>query len=87
MKYATGPHSPPSYLCREIHALDALVDDFANHMKLKLRKKFLAGRYGWDDANWTIEDIRSDLIQEAGNDEADPVDVANYAAFLWNRLP
>lgn len=79
-------------------ALDALVDDFASAMKKKLRKKFLEGRAGWDDETWDLPHI-IDRLQEhsrklAGDGytmnrpvkEDDFVDVANFAAFAWNRF-
>lgn len=78
-------------------ALDALVDDFADAMKAKLRKKFLEGKEGWDDPEWPLHVIQADLIEHAGvemhttgvtlkgHEVLDPVDIANFAAFWWNR--
>lgn len=80
-------------------ALDALVDDFAQAMKKKLRRKFMQGREGWDDPRWAKESIverireQIDKAQVTGYDDLgqrvhkpiDPVDVANFCAFLWNR--
>ncbi len=78
-------------------ALDALVDDFAEAMKQKLRKKHMEGRCGWDDLEWQTYEMRDQLIEHAGvrihttgvslldPDAVDPVDVANIAAFMWNR--
>lgn len=80
-------------------ALDALVDDFASAMKRKLRKKFIEGRSGWDDEAWKPEEIverlqghaRKLTTTEHGMERKptadDLVDVANFAAFAWNRIP
>ena len=68
-----------------MEALDALVDAFAKEMKLKLHRKAMEGKFGWDDPNWSFEDLKSQLIKHADRG-ADPVDVANFAAFWWNRL-
>jgi hypothetical protein len=64
-------------------AIDALVDDFAKHMKSKLRMKAMEGKSGWDDPEWTRDQIKRAMIEHV--DKGDPVDVANFAAFLWNR--
>lgn len=78
-------------------ALDALVDDFAGAMKKKLRKKFVEGKQGWDDPEWSLGSMRQQLVEHAGvsfdwettrvqaPESIDPVDVANFAAFMWNR--
>jgi hypothetical protein len=70
-------------LYAETEALSALVDDFAKAMKEKLRKRWSEGRTGWDDPNWTVEDMKKQLIEHV--DKGDPVDIANFAAFIWNR--
>ena len=91
MKHKTEDHIKPCG-CRSVgecdhnrfawaQALDALVDDFAEAMKKRLRKKFVEGKEGWDNPNWPIEDIRKQLFACR-----DPIDIANFAAFLWNRL-
>ena len=66
-------------------ALDAMVDDFAHHMKLKLTKKFLEGKTGWDDPDWTEEQIMQALKSHVEKENGDMIDVANFAMFLWNR--
>ena len=68
----------------ERRALVAAVDSFAEAMKAKLLKKMNAGRSGWDDPSWTPAQIRQALIDHV--QKCDPVDVANYALFLWTRL-
>jgi hypothetical protein len=73
----------PHVLCAEVAALEALVDDFAKAMKHKLRAKMRHGKKGWDDESWTKPQIMAALKQHA--EKGDPVDIANIAAFLWNR--
>jgi len=67
-----------------MQALDGLVDSFAEEMKKKLRAKFLEGKSGWDDEEWSIDDIKRQATNHI--DKGDPVDVANFAAFWWNKL-
>ncbi len=64
-------------------ALNTCVDAFALEMKKKLRQKFLEGRHGWDSPDWPKDDIRRRMYEHI--DKGDPVDVANFAMFLWNR--
>jgi hypothetical protein len=66
-----------------LDALDELVNKFADEMKRKLLAKYNEGRSGWDDERWTPGEIRSALLEHAV--KGDPVDVANFCAFLWNR--
>lgn len=80
-----------------MNALNALVDDFAVAMKKKLIKKFKEGKSGWDDPEWDPDQIKDAMIEHcgvefsmthvrvSGHELVDPVDVANFAAFLWNR--
>jgi hypothetical protein len=68
----------------EFKALDALVDQFAAAMKSKLRRAAVEkGKDGWDDPKWTPDDIKAALLAHV--EKGDAVDVANFAAFLWNR--
>lgn len=68
----------------EFKALDFLVDSFANEMKRKLRRAAIEkGRSGWDDPAWSLDDIKAALLAHV--EKGDAVDVANFAAFLWNR--
>lgn len=68
----------------EFSALDTLVDQFAAAMKAKLRRAALErGRSGWDDPAWSVDDVRAALLQHV--EKGDPVDVANFAAFWWNK--
>ena len=69
--------------------LEELVDRFAAEMKAKLLKKANDGWYGWDEKE-NIEQFSEDLLDHAdlqspnGYADVDYVDVANFAAFLWN---
>lgn len=64
-------------------ALDACVDDFANQMKKKLKRKFMEGKSGWDDPRWPSEEVVYQLREHI--DKGDMVDVANFAMFAWNK--
>src|ERR1700676_3507426 len=66
------------------HALNALVDGFGRAIKSKLYTKLMEGRSGWDDPEWGIAQIRQSLIEHI--DKGDPVDIAAFAAFWWNRI-
>lgn len=70
---------------RPLAALDKLVNAFAKEMKKKLKRKALEGYYGWDSPDWTPEQVMESL--RAHLDKGDPVDIANFAAFLWNKQP
>ena len=69
-------------LAAETAALEALVDAFAARMKAKLRRKAFDGHRGWADPA-CVPAIREALRRHA--DKGDPVDVANFAAMLWNH--
>lgn len=63
--------------------LRQLVADFAEELEAKLLAKLSAGRAGWDEEEWTVEQIKAALVDHV--DKGDPVDVAAFAAFWWNR--
>ena len=95
MKHAVKDHVKPgkSYEDAEAAALEELVDAFAEQMKQKLFLAMKKGRYGWDDEGWDRREIYTSLIQhtegitaEGKVPDFDPVDVANFAAFYWNRI-
>lgn len=61
--------------------IDSLVDAFAQEMKNKLHKAEEKGRFGWDtDSSEVLMRLLVEHIEKG-----DMVDVANFAAFLWNR--
>ena len=64
--------------------LSTLALAFSGAMIEKLHAKADTGRAGWADDDWTIDDIKRALIEHV--ERGDPVDVANFAAFWWNRL-
>lgn len=79
----------------EVEALSDLVADFSNHMKAVLFNK-TETKTGWDDPeSYSDDDIIehinewSSRILAADEGDINPedlVDLANYAAFLWNRV-
>lgn len=73
----------------EWKALEALVDNFAEAMKVKLQQKMREGRSGWDDPDWLLTQVREQLRIHADfpTKPEDFVDIANFAAFAWNKLP
>lgn len=75
----------------ENKALDALVFRFADAMKIRLLEKQVEGWHGWDDEALDVEKIRDRIYNNIsgplGSEKAiDIVDVANLAAFWWNRF-
>jgi hypothetical protein len=71
-------------LLTEQKALEALIDDFTQHLKQKLIHLANEGKSGWDDERWNIEDIL-DQIDENLAPAGDMIDIAALAMFLWNR--
>jgi len=61
--------------------LDALIDTFAQEMKRKLHQKFQEGHRGWDTPRYKSF-FKSELRKHI--EKEDWIDVANFAAFLWN---
>ncbi len=81
----------PLCKCGELASLDALVDAFAEEMKAKLREKAQGGYTGWDDPDWAVSerplDPEDETVWQALHEhvgKGDPVDIANFAAFIWN---
>lgn len=68
---------------KNVHADDHAVDMFAAAMKAKLALKREQGASGWEIAEPEMLEFR--LTEQANKPHIDPIDVANYAAFLWNR--
>lgn len=66
-----------------VHPDDAAVDALAMQMKAKLAKQRAKGYSGWDDSECTREWL-SKLLREHVH-KGDPVDVANFCAFLSAR--
>lgn len=72
----------------EVEALEFLVDCFAISMKEKLIKKQSEGWGGWLSDEFTEEEIVIRIeaqFEQRPIPEIDPVDIANLAAFLWNK--
>jgi len=70
-------------LFSEKKALEGCVDDFARALKAKLNEKNRKGKSGWDDPDWSEEDILRQLREHI--DKGDMLDVAAFAMFLWNQ--
>lgn len=67
-----------------VHPDDKAVDEFAEVMKWKLRKKRNEGRSGWNDkAAYPQEQLTKDLVNHIS--KGDPVDVANFCMFRFKR--
>lgn len=66
------------------HPDDVAVDAFATRMKEKLAKKRAEGRGGWEDKARCSAKFLSLLLREHVQ-KGDPVDVANFCMFLFNR--
>lgn len=65
------------------HQDDAAVDALAATMKAKMAKQRAKGYSGWDTPEFTQQRL-SDMLR-AHVDKGDPVDVANFCAFLAAR--
>jgi len=70
-------------LFAEPTALADLTKDFSEAIRVKIRKKFRDGVSGWDDPNWSEDEILEQLKMHV--EKGDMVDVAALAMFLWNR--
>lgn len=68
----------------EAHPDDAAVDALAAVMKAKLAKQRAKGYGGWSDKAQCSQQRLSDMLR-AHVDKGDPVDVANFCAFLVAR--
>lgn len=76
------PYWREAYPGAERRALGQLTDAFAEAMRAKLYANADC-QAGWADESWSIEQIKAALIEHI--DKGDPVDVANFCAFWWNR--
>lgn len=67
----------------EKKALTALVDAFAQEMKEKLIDQYHADWNGWDKDQYR-EGIEKAFMEQTVREKKDYVDIANFAAMLWN---
>lgn len=67
----------------EKRALGKLHKEFSKKTKDKLFYQVDRGRLGWNYESWTLDDIKQAIILHI--EKGDFVDVANLAAFAWNR--
>ena len=65
-------------------ALTRLSRAFGEEMRRVMHEQVDAGNGGWSNEEWTVDEIKAALIAHV--EKGDPVDVANFAAFWWNRL-
>lgn len=75
--------SEPADASADQHPDDAAVDALAEAMKAKLAKQRARGYGGWDTPECTQQRL-SDMLR-GHVDKGDPVDVANFCAFLAAR--
>lgn len=66
------------------HPDDFAVDVFAAAMKAKLAEAQARGSSGWEDKSDCLQQRLCEMLR-AHVGKGDPVDVANFACFLWNR--
>ena len=66
-------------------SIEACVRDFSDQLRQKLVHKWLEGKSGWDDHDWSYEDIVKQLIEHI--EKGDMLDVAAFAMFAWNKQP
>ena len=72
--------------CDEREALRELVDQFASAVLAKLETKLDEGYSGWNEpSEFPVDKIKKCLLEHV--EFGDPVDIAAFAAFWWNRLP
>lgn len=64
-------------------AIDECTNEFRDAIRSKLIEKHKEGKSGWDDPNWSREDILRQLREHV--DKGDMVDVAAFAMFAWNQ--
>ena len=66
-----------------VHGDDVAVDMLAGRMKAKLAKQRAKGYSGWNGTELTQQDLSRMLREHV--DKGDPIDVANFCAFLVAR--
>ena len=69
----------------EIEALEACVKHFESSMRNKLNFEYVQGKSGWDDPDWTIEQIKERIREQL--DKGNFINIANFAMFAWNKEP
>jgi len=58
-------------------------DAFSKIVHDKLMDRYRKGRSGWDDPEWTVDQIVDALVGHI--QKGDPVDLAAFAMFIWHR--
>lgn len=77
--------------CAEKAALKALVTAFCNEMSKRLLEKCDQGYFGWDDETFNVDIILTQKMREIAfyerrYTEKQLIDIANFCAFMWNRI-
>lgn len=71
----------------DLYSLEDCTETFSQSMMHRLRKIFFEGESGWDDPDWSIDEIKMRIekkLNEAKTDD-DFIDIANLAMFAWNK--
>ena len=72
----------------EANELREKVDKFAAAMKKKFIEKLAEGYSGWDNPEFTIDNISLEIVEHLGDElkgEKEAVDIGNFAMMLWMR--
>lgn len=78
-------HSTAKANNEELRALANCVQEFKTNVFNRLKEKYKKGYCGWDNPNWELESIENFLRVELSKKKLNPIDIAAYAMFLWNR--
>lgn len=77
----------------ECHTIFDVVDEACERVKDKLASKYLLeGEHGWNDPDYTVDDIIGDLLNHVSKSngelclDADPIDVIAFGVFWWSRV-
>lgn len=81
-KRKTMSEEAQEYL-RDYEKIEQLVEEFSASILMKLSKKLIDGKSGWDDPAWTIGEVKDSLLSQVT--KGDPIDCAAYAAFWWHK--
>jgi len=70
----------------EKDALINLINDFRDEMIEKVLELYEEDKKGWDSPNWDLEEILGEIKSQTNKEDIDPVDIAIYAAFYYNKV-
>lgn len=83
MKYSVDDYEDKKLTEQE--ALSDCAEDFMNSVRYRVLEKFEAGYSGWSNPIFPTNDIKLFIKNELQKEELDPIDIAAFAMFLWNR--